>query len=434
MIPQWIIEQKRDGAELAAADIREFINGYARGDIPDYQMSALAMAIYFQGMTPAETAVLTDAMMRSGEIVDSSSIALPKVDKHSTGGIGDKVSLILAPLAACCGVAVPMISGRGLGITGGTLDKMESISGYRADLSEEEFVEVVRDCGCSIIGQTERLAPADKKLYALRDVSGTVPSIPLITASIMCKKMAEGIDALVLDVKFGSGAFMKTIEQARELAWSMVDVGRDMGREVVALLTTMDEPLGCDIGNALEVRESIECLRGGGASDLMEVTLALAEQMLLVCGVAEDPDAARSKLQDALDSGQALAKFRRMVELQGGDAGVVDEPERLPRAEIVKEFRAGEAGYVAAVDAEAVGKAVLVLGGGRVRTDDRIDPAVGISKLAKIGQEVSTGDPLAEIHASDEDRLAEAEALLKEAFTISMEALEAPARIVETVR
>lgn len=431
MVPQWIIEQKRDGKELGEADIRAFIDGYAGGEIPDYQMSALAMAIYLNGMTAAETAVLTDAMMRSGKLVDTSSIDLPKVDKHSTGGIGDKVSLILAPLVACCGVAVPMISGRGLGITGGTLDKMESISGYRAGLSEEEFVATVRACGCSIIGQTDELAPADKKLYALRDVTATVPSIALITASIMCKKMAEGIDALVLDVKFGSGAFMKNIEDARALAESMVAVGRKMGRQVVALLTTMDEPLGRAIGNALEVRESIECLAGRGPADLMEVTMALAEEMLLVAKVVRDRDAARELLDEKLESGAALEKFRQMVALQGGEKSVIEKPELLPRSSIQSEFKSDSAGWVSTVDADAIGRAVLVLGGGRIKTTDRIDHAVGISDLVKIGDRVAKGDTLAVLHANDERKLQEARCLAEKAFQIEGHANSAASRIVD---
>ena len=286
MVPQWIIEKKRDGHALNEEEIRFFIDGYTRGDIPDYQMAAMAMAIFLRGMNAAETAVLTDAMMRSGDLIDTSSIAAPRVDKHSTGGIGDKISLVLAPLLACCGAAVPMISGRGLGITGGTLDKLASIPGYRTDLSEEEFVRVVRTCGCSITGQTARLVPADRKLYALRDVTATVPSIPLITASIMSKKLAEGIDHLVLDVKFGTGAFMRTRMDAHRLASSLVRVGREMGRKVTALLTDMNEPLGRTAGNALEVVESVECLYGRGPADVMDLTLALGAELLAMAGLA----------------------------------------------------------------------------------------------------------------------------------------------------
>lgn len=433
MIPQWIIEKKRDGKTLDEEEIRSFINGYAADEIPDYQMSALAMAIYLQGMTPEETAVLTDVMMNSGSLVDTSSVTRPKADKHSTGGIGDKVSLILAPLVACCGVGVPMISGRGLGITGGTLDKMESIAGYRTDLTEQEFVKVVRDCGCSIIGQTAELAPADRKLYALRDVTATVPSIPLITASIMCKKMAEGIDALVLDVKYGSGAFMKTLDDARKLAWSMVDTGRTMGKKVVAVITSMDEPLGREVGNALEVRESIECLAGNGADDLMEVTLALSAQMLLLTDIAKDEEGALSMLNEQIESGAALEKFKEMVGLQGGEISVIDDPSKLPEADIARRLHSPSEGTVVAVDARAIGKAALLLGAGRVKTSDKVDHAVGISGLAKIGAKVAKADTLATIHANDDAKMEEAEKMIAAAFKIEDATPEPSSRIKEIV-
>jgi pyrimidine-nucleoside phosphorylase len=340
MLPQWIIEKKRDGHELSEPEIRQFINAYAKGDLPDYQMSAMAMAIFLRGMNPKEIAVLTDAMMRSGDLVDTSAIKRPKVDKHSTGGIGDKVSLILAPLVACCGLAVPMISGRGLGITGGTLDKLESIPRYRTNLSDQEFIAVIQQCGCSIIGQTKQLAPADKKLYALRDVTGTVASIPLITASIMCKKLAEGIDALVLDVKCGKGAFMRTQKDARALALSMVRVGKAMGKGMAALITDMNQPLGRTAGNALEVLESIETLQGKGPKDLTDITIAFAEEMMILGKVARDRAKARRQLEEAIRSGAAFAKFREMVELQGGDLSVIDDPTRLPAARIIKAYPA----------------------------------------------------------------------------------------------
>jgi len=429
MIPQWIIEQKRDGQELDERDIRAFIDGYASGEIPDYQMSALAMAIYFQGMTAEETGVLTDAMMRSGQIIDTSAIDKPKADKHSTGGIGDKVSLILAPLVACCGVAVPMISGRGLGITGGTLDKMESIPGYRCDLSESEFVDVIAECGCSIIGQTEKIAPADKKFYALRDVTATVPSIPLITASIMSKKLAEGIDALVLDVKHGGGAFMKNPEDARRLAESLVDTGKKMGKKVVALLTDMNEPLGRAVGNSVEVGEAIECLRGEGPRDLMDIVMKLSGQMLILTEVADSEEEALAKLEDALESGRAYEKFRRMVESQGGDPAAIDDPSQLPQAEIESRLEAESDGVVAAVDAEKIGKAALELGSGRVKTSDDVDHAVGISAIVKSGTRVSRGDALAVLHANDADRLEDARATLNEAFLVAENPL-APGNLI----
>ena len=421
MVPQWIIESKRDGEALCEQDIRAFIAGYTSGEIPDYQMAALAMAIFFQGMSFEETAVLTDAMMRSGDLVDTSSIALPKADKHSTGGIGDKVSLVLAPLVACCGVAVPMISGRGLGITGGTLDKLESIPGYRTDLGEAAFVKVVQTCGCSIIGQTGRIAPADKKLYALRDVTATVPSIPLITASIMSKKLAEGIDALVLDVKCGSGAFMKTLEDARALAESMVRVGRRMDKRMAALLTDMNQPLGRAAGNSLEVIETLDALEGRGPDDLMTVTLSLAAQMLLLTGRAPDEDHAMTTLRAKLESGEALERFLRMVELHGGDPGIADRRDRLPGARIQEAVTADRKGFVAGVDAGMVGRTCIVLGAGRKRTEDPIDHGVGVADLVKIGEPVAAGSLLATLHANDEAGLAEARELLGRAFSIEDE-------------
>lgn len=421
MVPQWVIERKRDGEELSEEDIRSFIAGYTTGEIPDYQMAALAMAVYFQGMSVDETAVLTDAMMRSGDLVDTSTIALPKADKHSTGGIGDKVSLILAPLAACCGVAVPMVSGRGLGITGGTLDKLESIPGYRTDLTEAEFVEVIQGCGCSIIGQTGSIAPADKKFYALRDVTATVPSIPLITASIMSKKLAEGIDALVLDVKCGRGAFMKTPDDAHALAESLVRVGRRMDKRMGALLTDMNQPLGRAAGNSLEVLETIDALEGNGPDDLMTVTLSLTAQMLTLTGRAEDEDAATATLREKLESGEALQRFQQMLEMHGGDPRIVEQRDRLPGARLREPVKAGRAGVVIGVDADTVGRACIVLGAGRKRTDDRIDHGVGVSDLAKIGEPIAEGSPLATVHANDETLLAEGLLLLADAFSISDE-------------
>ena len=433
MLPQWIIEKKRDGHELTDAEIRTFINAYAQGSLPDYQMSAMAMAIFLRGMTPREIAVLTDAMMRSGDMVDTSTIRKPKVDKHSTGGIGDKVSLVLAPLAACCGLAVPMISGRGLGITGGTLDKLDSIPGYRSNLSDQEFIAVIQACGCSIIGQTKQLAPADKKLYALRDVTGTVASIPLITASIMCKKLAEGIDALVLDVKCGKGAFMRTHQDARALALSMVRVGKAMNKRMAALITDMNQPLGRTAGNALEILESIETLHGKGPKDLTDLTLAFAEEMLIQGKLTTSRAKARKQLLEALHSGRAFATFRRMVELQGGDVRVLDDPTLLPAARIVQPYPAPAGGYVALADAESIGKACVVLGAGRAKTDDAVDLAVGVSGIRKIGERVKKGEPLLILHANDPQKLAEAQSLLKAAFKVSQTKPRAPKMIVERI-
>ncbi len=433
MLPQWVIEKKRDGQALSEAEIRFFIDGYTRGSIPDYQMAAMAMAIFCRGMNSDETAVLTDAMMRSGDLMDNSSIKKPKVDKHSTGGIGDKVSLILAPLVAACDVAVPMISGRGLGITGGTLDKMESIPGYRTNLSNQEFLDVVQACGCSIIGQTGRLAPADKKLYALRDVTGTVPSIPLIVASIMSKKLAEGVDALVLDVKWGKGAFMRTQEAAEELARALVNVGVRMGKGMSALITDMNQPLGRCAGNALEIVESVQTLRGEGPDDLVEITMALASRMLILAGKAADHIEALGMLQQHLQTGKAFEIFKQMVKLQGGDVRAIDDLGRLPAARTKEPLPASSGGYVLGVDAELVGKACILLGAGRVKTDDKIDPAVGVSGLVKIGEEVEKGQPLVIIHANDSSRLAEARKLLESAFTIAKEYAAPPPLIANLI-
>ena len=418
MVPQWVIEKKRDGGALDEADIRAFIAGYTEGTIPDYQMAALAMAIYFQGMDGDEVAVLTDAMMRSGEVIDTATIARPKADKHSTGGIGDKVSLVLAPLVACCDVAVPMLSGRGLGITGGTLDKLESIPGYRTDLDVAGFLAVLKACGCSIIGQTEHVAPADRKLYALRDVTGTVPSIPLIAASIMSKKLAEGTDALVLDVKWGAGAFMKTPEQAAELARVMVTIGTRLGKQMSALLTGMNQPLGRAAGNAVEVVEALAALRGEGPPDLMEVTLALGAEMLVLTGRAADTGEAQDRLRAHIDSGAALERFRRMVELQGGDTGIVDDPGRLPRAPLVRPLPAPRGGHVSRVNADRLGRACLALGAGRRRVEDAVDHAVGLTDIVKLGEAVDPDRPLCNLHARDEATLAAAVELAGDAFTI----------------
>jgi pyrimidine-nucleoside phosphorylase len=433
MLPQWVIEKKRDGQALTEEEIRFFIEGYTRGDIPDYQMAAMAMAIYIRGMSDTETAVLTDAMMRSGDLVDTSSIPLPKVDKHSTGGIGDKVSLVLAPLVACCDIAVPMISGRGLGITGGTLDKLESIPGYRTDLSEKEFVKTVQACGCCITGQTGRLAPADKKLYALRDVTGTVPSIPLITASIMSKKLAEGVDALVLDVKWGKGAFMKTQQDARTLADSMVRVGAHMGKGMAALITDMNQPLGRAAGNALEVIESVQTLQGIGPADLTELTLLFGIRMLALVGKISDEVEARRTMTECLTSGAAFERFKKMVALQGGDPRSLDDFSRLPTAKTTEQVRAARSGHVTALDAEQIGKACVVLGAGRVKTDDTVDFAVGVSDLVKEGERVDQGQPLVTIHGNDSSKLAEARKMLEAAFTIADVRLRPRPLVCETI-
>jgi len=434
MLPQWIIEKKRDGNALTEDEIREFIGKYAVDDIPDYQMAALAMAIYFQGMTFEEVTVLTDAMMRSGDLIDTSSLSIPTADKHSTGGIGDKVSLILAPLAACCGIAVPMLSGRGLGITGGTLDKLESIPGYRTNLSPEEFIDTLEKCGCAITGQTAELAPADKKLYGLRDVTGTVPSIPLISASIMSKKLAEGSKNLVLDVKWGRGAFMKSLDDARELARTMVAIGDKMGRGMTAILTDMNQPLGCTAGNSLEIVETVEALQGKGPEDMMQVTMDLTAEMLVLAGRVSSQNEALALLTEKLDSGEAFEKFKEMVELQGGDSSVLDDLSKLPQAEIVEPLLVENDGYVTEVDADKIGRSVLILGGGRVQFTDDIDHAVGISQLCKIGDKVKAGEQLLVLHANDSAKLDEAKQMAKAGIMVADVPVAPPKLIVETIR
>lgn len=416
--PQQVIARKRDGGALEEAEIAAFVRGATDGSWADYQLSAMLMAIFLRGMNTTETVALTKAMMNSGVVADLSSVRLPKVDKHSTGGVGDKVSIHLAPMVAACGVAVPMISGRGLGHTGGTLDKLESIPGFRVGLTLEEYRSRVESVGCALIGQTKELAPADKKLYALRDVTATVECLPLICASIMCKKLAEGIDALVLDVKFGNGAFMKTKDDARALAQAMVDIGNAMGKPTRALLTRMEQPLGRCVGNALEVAESIECLIGAGPADLMEVTYALGAEMLCLAKVANDAADARTMLETVVANGAALAKFREIVEAQGGDARVIDTPDVLPRAKLIREVRATTAGHVRSVDAMTVALAALRLGAGRVRAEDAVDHAVGFSELVKIGERVEAGAVLAVVHANDEAKLVEAQAAITRAVVI----------------
>ena len=418
LFPQDIIRQKRDGGALDRRAIETWIRGVVDGSFADYQSSALLMAIFQRGMTPRETAWLTEAMMRSGEVITLPEIAAPKVDKHSTGGVGDKVSLILGPLAAAVGVCVPMISGRGLGHTGGTLDKLESIPGFRVGLSTDEYRRQLAAIGIALAGQTAALVPADRKLYALRDVTATVECIPLICASIMSKKLAEGIDALVLDVKFGRGAFMKTLADARRLARAMVAIGKTMQRPTVALLTEMNRPLGRAVGHALEVIESIECLRGRGPADLMEVTLALTEKMVLLGRLEKSVKGARARVQRALASGAALEKLRETIRAQGGDPSVIDDTTRLPQGRRVVEVRAESAGYLRDVDAMAIAQAALRLGAGRERVEDTIDPAVGLSDLAQAGDRITKDGLLCRLHVNDDSHLAEAIVLARGAFTV----------------
>ena len=426
--PQDIIIKKRDGGALSRDEIEFFARGVADGRFADYQASALLMAIFWRGMTPQETAWLTEAMMHSGDVINLGNIPGAKVDKHSTGGVGDKVSLILAPLAAACGLKVPMMSGRGLGHTGGTLDKLEAIPGFRVNLSGDEFRTILAKVGAAMIGQTAQVVPADRKLYSLRDVTGTVESIPLICASIMSKKLAEGIDSLVLDVKFGQGAFMKTKDRARELAQAMVAIGATMNRPVRALLTAMNQPLGRAVGHTVEVVESIECLRGRGPADLMEVTFALTAHMLILGGAAKDEAGARRQLDAAIASGAALAKFREMIAAQGGDVRVIDNPALMPTARRRIEVRApaDATGFIAGVDALKIGHAVMALGGGRAAVTDKVDHAVGLTNLVKIGEPISGGALLCTLHVNDEAKGARAEELVRAGFTFC-----APAPVLE---
>ena len=397
MRPVDIIRRKRDGGELAPADLAAFITAAATGSWPDYQLAALLMAVCVRGMTPAETATLTRLMADSGRRIDLSDIPGPKVDKHSTGGVGDKTSLILAPLAAACGVVVPMMSGRGLGHTGGTLDKLESIPGFRVGLTETEYRDTLSTTGVALIGQTADIAPADRTLYALRDVTGTVESIPLITASILSKKLAAGIHGLVLDVKCGRGAFMKTRPDARALAESLVRVGTLNGLRVEAVITAMDAPLGRAVGNALEVIECIETLKGRGPEDLEDLSVLLAAKMVRLAGLADTDAAAETQVRAALSSGAGLEKFRRVIARQGGDPGVIDSYHLLPAAPHQYQVCADRAGYIAVMDAEAVGVAAMMLGAGRRTAADAVDPAVGVMVRAKPGEAVAAGGVVYEL-------------------------------------
>ncbi|GFN30578.1 pyrimidine-nucleoside phosphorylase [Paenibacillus xylaniclasticus] len=393
-----LIQKKRNGSTLSYDEIVFLINGYCKGEIPDYQMSAWAMAVYFQGMTKKETADLTMAMAYSGDTVDLSPIRGMKADKHSTGGVGDKTTLIVAPLVAAIGVPVAKMSGKGLGHTGGTIDKLESIPGLRTELAREAFFDQVNEIGIAVVGQSGNLTPADKKLYALRDVTATVESIPLIASSVMSKKIAAGADAIVLDVKTGSGAFMKSLEDSEQLAQAMVDIGTEVGRKTAAIISDMDQPLGFAIGNALEVKEAVLTLRGEGPKDLEQLCLTLAAHMAVLTGRTATIKEANVLLEEALRSGAALAKFRAFVAAQGGDPSVIDDPERLPQAEAEIAVTAAEDGWVTAIQAEQLGVAAMKLGAGRAAKDDPIDYAVGITLKKKVGDPVRAGETLAELH------------------------------------
>ncbi len=415
-----IIEKKRDGYELTAEEIDFFIQGYTRGDIPDYQAAAWLMAVYLRGMSERETRDLTLAMARSGDMLDLSDVASVVADKHSSGGIGDKVTLVVAPIVAACGVPVGKMTGRGLGFTGGTVDKLESIPGFRTDLSPQEFKAQLARIGIVITGQSENLAPADRKLYALRDVTGTVSSLPLIVSSIMSKKLAGGATAILLDVKVGSGAFMKTVDEASRLAEAMVRLGRGLGRRVGALVSDMNQPLGWAVGNALEVQEAINVLHEDGPPDLREHCLVVAAEMLTLAGRAADSSEGLEMAAQAIADGSAWRKFRALVAAQGGDVRFVDEPDRLPRAPITEPIPAPTDGYLQKVDAAQIGMAVVDLGGGREKKGDPIDHSVGVIVHYKVGDWVQKGTPLCTIHASDRVRLERAKTRLLKAHTIGL--------------
>ncbi|RIV26107.1 pyrimidine-nucleoside phosphorylase [Alicyclobacillaceae bacterium I2511] len=429
-----LIRKKRLGQSLTVSEIEQLVSQYVEGTLPDYQMSAFAMAVCLQGMTPEETAELTLAMARSGEQLDLSVLSGIKVDKHSTGGVGDTTTLVLAPLVAAVGVKVAKMSGRGLGHTGGTLDKLESIPGFSTDLSLEQFLAQVQEIGVAVAGQTADLAPADKKLYALRDVTDTVESIPLIASSIMSKKLASGADALVLDVKVGAGAFMKDLASAQELARQMVAIGRAANCQVSAVLTHMDEPLGHAVGNALEVAEAIATLQGKGPADLRELCLVLGSEMLILGGRAKDAAQARILLEDALSDGRALAKFREFVAAQGGNPAVVDHPDLLPTAPFVTCFNATTSGYMMRLDAERVGRIAMGLGAGREHTEDQINPAVGLRVLRKLGDLVQFGEPLVEVHAATSQAAAAALADLAGCVEVGEEKVDTRPLVLDLIR
>jgi pyrimidine-nucleoside phosphorylase len=419
MRPLDLIRKKRDGGELSSDEIGFLVHSYTHDEIPDYQMAAWLMAVLIRGMGGSELSALTSAMLHSGEVLDLSDLPGAKIDKHSTGGVGDKTSLIIAPVVAAGGVTVPMISGRGLGHTGGTLDKLQSIPGFNINLSLSEFRRVLKACGCGLIGQTAEIAPADKKLYALRDVTATVESPNLICASIMSKKLAEGIDGLVLDVKTGSGAFMKTEKDSVHLAELMVETGERMGKKMVALITDMDQPLGLKVGNALEVEECIEVMQGAGPADLREVSVELAAWMFYLAGRTPGVDQGRQLASDLIANGSALKKFREIITQQGGDPGVIDDPRRLPQRRHRSPLPSPSSGFVSSIQCEQVGIASLVLGGGRENKEDIIDPAVGLLLHKKVGDPVREGETLCTIYYNSDARLAEARSLLQQAYRLA---------------
>lgn len=429
MRPQDLIEKKRDGGELTPAEIAYLIRGYTRDEIPDYQMAAWLMAGFLRGLSEAETQTLVEEMLHSGEVLVHDHVAAPKVDKHSTGGVGDKTSLVLAPVAACCGVAVPMISGRALGHSGGTLDKLEAIPGFRTNLSLAEFRATLATCGLALIGQTKEIAPADRKLYALRDLTATVPFRPYIVASIMSKKLAEGIDGLVLDVKAGNGAFMQSDDDARKLAEMLAAVGRGMGKRVIGLITDMNQPLGRWIGNAVEVREAVECLRGDLEGDFAELSLELAAQMLVAGGVATLEEA-RTQVRAAITSGRALEKFKECIAIQSGDPRVCDDPSLLPQARQQTTVKAPRTGYITHIQTDELGRISQEWGGGRLRLEDQLDYGVGLYIHAKLGEAVQTGDPLVTAHFNDESKREALSNRVQAAFRIE----EEPTTVLTLIR
>ncbi len=426
-----IIRKKRDGGVLSDREIGWMVEGIASGEVADYQWSALLMAILWRGMDDAETAALTDAMMRSGSVVDLSAIPGLKIDKHSTGGVGDKTSLILAPIAAAVGVPVPMVSGRGLGHSGGTLDKLEAIPGFRVDLDLDRYQAVLNECGLVLIGQTAAIAPADKRLYALRDATATVESIPLISASIMSKKLAEGIDGLVLDVKTGNGAFMPRLDDSRLLAQTMCAIGRNLGKRMRALITRMDQPLGRAVGNAVEVAESVACLRGEGPEDLVGLSVELAAEMVVMGERAVTLAEARALCRRAIANGSALERFRQVVAAQKGDPRAIDDPGRLPAPRKREEVPAPRAGIVQSLAARPIGQATMLLGAGRARADSVIDPAVGVMLHKKVGDAVAAGEPLCTVLINDETAREAALAMIRAAYTIGDAPVPLPSLIVE---
>ena len=422
MLALRLIERKRDGGRIEPGEWRALLGAYVAGHVPDYQMAAFLMAAYLRGLDRDETAALTESMLRSGGTLDLRGFSAPRIDKHSTGGVGDKVSLVLAPLAASVGIVVPMISGRGLGHTGGTLDKLDAIPGFHSNLTLAQARVQLQRVGCALLGQSAEIAPVDRKLYALRDATATVESIPLIAASIMSKKLAEGLSGLVVDVKRGSGSFLQTLERGVELARTMIELGTAHGCPVVALITAMDRPLGRACGNALETEEAIQALKGEGPLDLMEVTYALAAEMMMIGGMVDDRATARETLEGAIASGAAAEKFKEIIEAQGGNPAVVDDPALLPQAEAIELFRASRRGFIAQIEPRAVGRGIIALGGGRTTMEDAVDPGVGFVITAKPGDWVEAGEAIASVFARDEAGLRAGAGALREAIRIGDEA------------